>query len=262
MSGFSALPGLACILGLMLLAIIGWPAIATVREATVAWSDRSGTQGPAGGSLDPTGSAELLRDTGTTGAAASTGDRDRRPGCRYSRSGSPLGVVVALFLFRTDVWGRRPLLALIGLSAFVPLPLACDRLAGRAGERRPRQAFGVRPILIGHFGAAVVHALATLPWVVLIVGVGFARSSPNWKSRRCSTYGPVGVLLKVTLRRAWGAIAAAALAVAVLTAGDMTVTDLLQIRTYAEEAYLQYSLGRGREVRRLSRFPHSLSSDY
>ena len=58
-------------------------------------------------------------------------------------------------------------------------------------------------------------------------------------------FGPGRVLLRVTLRRALGAIAAAALAVAVLTAGDMTVTDLLQIRTYAEEAYLQYSLGRG-----------------
>ena len=32
---------------------------------------------------------------------------------------------------------------------------------------------------------------------------------------------------------------------AVLTAGDMTVTDLLSVRTYAEEAYLQYTLGRG-----------------
>jgi iron(III) transport system permease protein len=51
--------------------------------------------------------------------------------------------------------------------------------------------------------------------------------------------------LRVTLRRASGAIIAAALAVAVLTAGDMTVTDLLSIRTYAEEAYLQYSLGGG-----------------
>ena len=72
-----------------------------------------------------------------------------------------------------------------------------------------------------------------------------ARSSPSWRNRHCSTTGPAGVLLRVTLRRALGAIAAAALAVAVLTAGDMTVTDLLQVRTYAEEAYLQYSLGRG-----------------
>ena len=51
------------------------------------------------------------------------------------------------------------------------------------------------------------------------------------------------VLARVTLRRSVGALAAAALAVAVLTAGDMTVTDLLQVRTYAEEAYLRYSLG-------------------
>ncbi len=48
------------------------------------------------------------------------------------------------------------------------------------------------------------------------------------------------------MRRAITApIAAAALAVAVLTAGDMTVTDLLQVRTYAEEAFLQFILGRG-----------------
>jgi iron(III) transport system permease protein len=31
----------------------------------------------------------------------------------------------------------------------------------------------------------------------------------------------------------------------VLTAGDMTVTDLLQVRTYAEEAYVQFQLGNG-----------------
>jgi iron(III) transport system permease protein len=42
-----------------------------------------------------------------------------------------------------------------------------------------------------------------------------------------------------------GALAGAALAVAVLTAGDMTVTDLLQVRTYAEEAYVQYQIGHG-----------------
>jgi iron(III) transport system permease protein len=84
-----------------------------------------------------------------------------------------------------------------------------------------------------------------LPWVVLIVGVGLCAVEPELEESALLAYGPVGVLLKVTLRRAWGAIAAAALAVAVLTAGDMTVTDLLQIRTYAEEAYLQYSLSRG-----------------
>src|SRR5438093_793860 len=40
-------------------------------------------------------------------------------------------------------------------------------------------------------------------------------------------------------------LATAALAVAVLTAGEMTVTDLLVVRTYAEEAYVQFQLGHG-----------------
>jgi iron(III) transport system permease protein len=243
-SAFSALPA-RVILGLALLAIIGWPAIATVREAALAWSDRSGALGAAGGSLDPTGSAELLRDTGELARPLRLAIETGGLVAATLALALPLGVVLALFLFRTDVWGRRPLLALIGLSAFVPLPLHATAWLGALGNAGRAQAFGIRPLLIGHLGAAVVHALAALPWVVLIVGVGLCAVEPELEESALLAYGPVGVLLKVTLRRAWGAIAAAALAVAVLTAGDMTVTDLLQIRTYAEEAYLQYSLGRG-----------------
>ncbi len=244
MSAFSALPA-RVILGLALLAIIGWPAIATVREAALAWSDRSGALGAAGGSLDPTGSAELLRDTGELARPLRLAIETGGLVAATLALALPLGVVLAMFLFRTDVWGRRPLLALIGLSAFVPLPLHATAWLGALGNAGRAQAFGIRPLLIGHLGAAVVHALAALPWVVLIVGVGLCAVEPELEESALLAYGPVGVLLKVTLRRAWGAIAAAALAVAVLTAGDMTVTDLLQIRTYAEEAYLQYSLGRG-----------------
>ena len=107
------------------------------------------------------------------------------------------------------------------------------------------QALGVRPILVGRFGAAVVHALAALPWVVLLTGVGLCAVEPELEESALLEFGPLRVLMRITLRRAIGAIAAAALAVAVLTAGDMTVTDLLQVRTYAEEAYVQFVLGRG-----------------
>ena len=50
---------------------------------------------------------------------------------------------------------------------------------------------------------------------------------------------PFAVSFRVTLRRSLGSIAAAALAIAVLVGGDMTVTDKLLIRTFAEEAYVQ-----------------------
>ena len=107
------------------------------------------------------------------------------------------------------------------------------------------QALGVRPILVGRVGAAVVHALAALPWVVLLAGVGLCAVEPELEESALLEMGSLRVLLRITMRRAIGAIAAAALAVAVLTAGDMTVTDLLQVRTYAEEAYVQFVLGRG-----------------
>src|SRR5205814_505656 len=77
---------------------------------------------------------------------------------------------------------------------------------------------------------------------VLVAGVGLCAVEPELEESAVLDFGPWRVLTHVTLRRAIGAVAAAALAVAVLTAGDMTVTDLLQVRTYAEEAYLQYVL--------------------
>jgi iron(III) transport system permease protein len=157
----------------------------------------------------------------------------------------PLGLVLAVLLFRTDAWGRRLLLALVALAVFVPLPLHATAWLGALGNTGRAQAIGVQPILVGRFGAAVVHALAALPWVVLITGVGLCAVERELEESARLDYGAGRVLLRVTLRRALGAIGAAALAVVVLTAGDMTVTDLLQVRTYAEEAYLQFTLGHG-----------------
>ncbi len=211
-----------------------------------------------GTSLDPGGFRGDASRHGRDGAAAPARDRDRlagrgHRGDRLCRSAS---------CWRSSCFAPTPgaaglLLAVIGLSAFVPLPLHATAWLGALGNAGRAQAFGVRPILVGLVGAAVVHALAALPWVVLIVGVGLCAVEPELEESALLDYGPVGVLLRVTLRRALGAIAAAALAVAVLTAGDMTVTDLLQIRTYAEEAYLAIQPGtRARRSGRWSRFRH------
>ena len=157
----------------------------------------------------------------------------------------PLGLVISLLLFRTDAFGRRLLLGLITLAAFIPLPLHATAWLGALGNAGRLQALGWQPILVGRHGAAFVHAMAALPWVVLIAGMGFCAVEPELEESALLDHGPLRVLRIVTLRRSLAASGAAALAVAVLTAGDMTVTDLLVIRTYAEESYLQYSLGRG-----------------
>jgi iron(III) transport system permease protein len=48
------------------------------------------------------------------------------------------------------------------------------------------------------------------------------------------------VLLRVTLPRAGAAVGAAALWVALQTATEITVTDMMQVRTFAEEVYTQF----------------------
>ncbi len=229
----------------LLLAIVGWPTLATVREVAKARMRSPDLVPPSGISLDVAGSASMLSDDGRIPRPVRLGLDTLSLVLVTEMFALPAGVVLALLLFRTNAWGGRPLLAVIGLSAFVPLPLHATAWLGALGNAGRAQAFGARPILVGLFGAGFVHALAALPWVVLIVGVGLCAIEPELEESALLECGPLRVLTRVTLRRAWGSIAAAALAVAVLTAGDMTVTDLLQIRTYAEEAYLQYSLGRG-----------------
>src|SRR6516162_10069300 len=133
----------------------------------------------------------------------------------------PSGIVLAIVLFRTDIWGRRALMAIVALAAFVPMPLHATAWLGALGNAGRMQALGIRPILVGRFGAAVVHALAALPWVVLLTGVGLCAVEPELEESALLEYGPLRVLTRITIRRAMGAIGAAALAVAVLTAGDM-----------------------------------------
>jgi iron(III) transport system permease protein len=159
----------------------------------------------------------------------------------------PVGLPLAFLLFRTDVPGRRLWLGLLALAAFVPMPLHATAWLGAFGNAGRAQALGLGmlPVLAGWPGAAFVHATAALPWVVLVAGVGLLTVEPELEEAALLDLPAWRVAVSVTLRRGLGALAGAALAVAVLTAGDMTVTDLLQVRTYAEEAYLQYNLGNG-----------------
>ncbi len=216
----------ATLLAAALIAVIGWPLVATVGSAVGGGVSIPET---AGGVRRPLGlAAESVRLVLATEALA-----------------LPVGLPLALILFRTDAWGRRGLLALLAIAVFVPLPLHATAWLGALGNAGRMQAIGAKPLLVGWPGAAFVHAVAALPWVVLLAGIGLRTVEPELEESALLDLPGWRVAVQVTLRRGLGGIAASALAVAVLTAGDMTVTDLLQVRTYAEEAYIQYSLGNG-----------------
>jgi len=219
------------------LAVVGWPTLATVLAARGGESDGIGgvSMAPSAADLE---AGRILRPLTlartTIGLVLLT-----------EAFALPPGIVLAVFLCRTDVWGRRALLGLLALALFVPLPLHATAWLGTIGNAGRMQAVGSTPILVRLPGAAFVHAMFALPWVVLITGVGLRTVEPELEEAALLDLPAWRVLWRVSLRRSVGALAGAALAVAVLTAGDMTVTDLLQVRSYAEESYLQFTLGQG-----------------
>jgi iron(III) transport system permease protein len=159
----------------------------------------------------------------------------------------PVGVALSVLLFRTDLAWRRATIALLAVLLWTPLYLqAAAWLAGfgvsgwftllTAG---PYQA----GLLDGWRGAIWVHSLAAIPWVVLIVGFGLRFVEPELEEAALLDGSPRQVLWRVTLRHARPAIGLAALWVALSVATDMTVTDLFQVRTYAEEIYTEFGLG-------------------
>lgn len=155
----------------------------------------------------------------------------------------PLGILLAVLLYRSDLPARVVLRKLVVVSLFVPLPLltsAWQAALGARGWLGPTDPG--RPWTVGMRAAVWVHAAAGLPWVVWLVGQGLCWVEPEMEEDALLSAGPWAVLWRVTLRRARGAVVASAAWVALLTANEITVTDMTQVRTFAEEAYTQFVL--------------------
>ena len=145
-------------------------ALAAVLGLAGARDDREALTEEAAPGLDTGGVARPLGLAFETArlVAGRRGDRPAGRGARW-RSAS----------FRTDLAGRRGMLACLALSAFVPMPIHAASWIGALGNLGRSQLFGTRPILVGWPGAAFVHALAAIPWVVLLVGVGLRSVEPE-----------------------------------------------------------------------------------
>jgi iron(III) transport system permease protein len=152
----------------------------------------------------------------------------------------PCGVLLASLVARTNVPGRT--LASVALFGLLLIPVYLQAAGWDAGFGRmgwfslAREAYA-EPWLFGMRGAVWVHALAAVPWVFFIVGSALRLVDPDLEESALLDSPPASVLLRISLPSVRPAIAAAALWVMVQATTEITVTDLYQVRTVAEEVY-------------------------
>jgi iron(III) transport system permease protein len=159
----------------------------------------------------------------------------------------PVGTLLGVVVAKVDVPGRRLLAWLLVGLLFVPLYAyagAWQSVLGLGGWLSMRTIDGYAdPWLQGWRGALWVHGMAAVPWVALAVAAALATIERRLEEESLLDAAPWRVLVRVSLRRAAGGVAAAAAWVALMCATEITVTDLYQIRTFAEEVYADASLG-------------------
>ena len=155
----------------------------------------------------------------------------------------PMGTAVAWLLLRSDLPGRRAGSKHHRGAALSAALLAGQRLAGRfwAGGMVFAGGGGA-PWLSGWNAALWVHTLAAIPWIVLFAGLGLRIVEPALEEQALLDGTPWQVFRRVTLPACWPALGLAAVWVAMFTAGEMTVTSIFSVRTYAEEVYNQIAM--------------------
>lgn len=153
-----------------------------------------------------------------------------------------LGLPLAIVLFRTNMPGRRFCVVLLSLLLIVPLFLQAAAWIAVFGTQGWLGASLSAGVLAGMPATIWIHTAASIPWMVLITGLGLLRVEAELEEVALLDASTFTVLGRVTLPRAVAAVGVGMLWVGVTTAGEMTVTNLFQVRTFAEEIYTQFAL--------------------
>jgi iron(III) transport system permease protein len=184
----------------------------------------------------------LLADSGTRPAAGST----LLLAAVTCSIALPAGTLLALLLARTDVPGRGLAAALLAVMLLVPLYLQAagwEAGFGKLGWHAAATGRLAQPLLAGWQAAIWIHAMAAIPWVVLLVGLGVRLVEPELEDDALLAGGAAAVFLRLTLPRAATSLIVAGLWVGVMTAGEMTVTNIYMVPNYAELVYTGFALG-------------------
>jgi iron(III) transport system permease protein len=158
----------------------------------------------------------------------------------------PPAMLLATFLIKFDVPGRRVAWILLISGLFLPLYLvatAWESAFGLQGSIASLLPLAGDPLPPRFASAVFIHSIAVLPVVTLIIAAGLASVERSLEEDALLAASPSRVLLQITWRRSLVAVFVAVVWVVIVCLGEMTVTDLFQIRTFAEEVYVQTAGG-------------------
>jgi iron(III) transport system permease protein len=158
----------------------------------------------------------------------------------------PLGVTWGLLLGRTNLVGRRLTVWLLLMMLLIPAYLQVagwEAGFGLQGWFSRWMGWPSEPLLTGWRGAILLHSIVSFPWVVLISTIGLAALPSQVEQQALLDGTNAQVLWRVTMPHLRPSLCAALLWVWVLATCEITITDVYQIRTFAEEVYTGFALG-------------------
>lgn len=158
----------------------------------------------------------------------------------------PLALPISWLVFRTDLPGRNLFFGLLLLSLVTPLPLQAAgwfmfwRYLGCPTSADPTWRL---------WAAAGLHAAAALPLAVSVCGLGVRWVEPELEEEVLLCGSPWLVLRQVTWPRSQWALWLAMILVSLSVLNEIIITDLLAVRTWAEEVYVEFNSGAAASAR-------------
>lgn len=159
----------------------------------------------------------------------------------------PLGLIV-FWSIRNGGWAGKLLLLASVVLALLPMVVhvsGWDAAIGKLGWLSSAQGNVLVPLVSGWWAAVWVHGVVAGPQIALILFVCDFRRGRIYEEQALLDAGHWTTFCQITVWRFAPAIFVTVLWVIVSCAREITVVDLYQVETFAEQIYLGYSLGNG-----------------
>ena len=159
----------------------------------------------------------------------------------------PLGLTICWAIQQGGRTGRWLMLACLVLS-MLPMVIhvsAWDAAIGKLGWLTTVRGNVLTPLLSGWWAAVWTHGVIAAPQIGLLLYFCENKQQRIYEEQAALDAGGWTTFFTITLWRLWPLLMVAVLWVIVTCSREITVTDLYQVETFAEQIYLGYSLGTG-----------------